>query len=534
VTGDAGRAGEAAQPAPDLPASELPEGVVAPEGLLDAFRAYETALMADDLAALDALFARSSATLRADASGLLVGHDAIRAFRAGRGGAPRRVITELHVRPVDADHALVVALTRTPAGGRGQQTQLWRRDPDAGWVVDAAHVVPPPRSFDASVWRAVGDPLIPAPRPATGAEPGPLVGLTVAVKDLFAVAGWATGAGVAAYLAEGEPETRTAPAVQRLLDAGAAVAGIAQTDQFAYSIAGANPDHGTPPNAAVPGAIPGGSSSGPASAVALGWADIGLGTDTGGSIRVPASYQRLWGLRTSHGVVRREGLLPLAPSFDTIGWLTRDAGTLARAARAGLDAGPPEGREPGPGWLVAPATLEVVDPEVRAAFEALVAPLGAREIEVGSLDELFETFRTVQAIEAWRSDGAWITEHPGALAPDVAGRFTWASTLTRDDEDRARSALATASARIRQALGDGVLLLPSVSTAAPSTTASAEEIDRVRAGTLRLTAIAGSAGLPALSAPLLETSAGPVGLCLVGPRFSDLALIERGRLLAGG
>ena len=125
----------------------------------------------------------------------------------------------------------------------------------------------------------------------------------------------------------------TAPAVQALLDAGAEVLGIARTDELAYSIAGANPHYGTPPNARVPGALPGGSSNGPASAVALGQADIGLATDTGGSIRVPASYQGLWGLRTTHGRVARDGLLPLAPSFDTVGWLTRDRALLAACSR---------------------------------------------------------------------------------------------------------------------------------------------------------------------------------------------------------
>src|SRR4051794_6997882 len=132
-----------------------------------------------------------------------------------------------------------------------------------------------PEPVDPSVWRETGTPLV-AGRPG-----GPLTGLRVAVKDLFALAGHPVGAGVPAYLDAARPEPRTASAVAALLDAGADVAGIARTDEFAYSIAGANPHYGTPPNAAVPGALPGGSSNGPASAVGLGQADIGLGTDTG-------------------------------------------------------------------------------------------------------------------------------------------------------------------------------------------------------------------------------------------------------------
>ena len=147
--------------------------------------------------------------------------------------------------------------------------------------------MPEPGGTDGRIWRVTGSPLVAGRRPANGTRP--LDGETVAVKDLFAVAGQPIGAGVPAYLAEATVQPVSAPAVQALLDAGADVVGIAQTDEFAYSIAGANPHYGTPPNPAVPGGLPGGSSSGPASAVALGQASIGLATDTAGSVRVPAS-----------------------------------------------------------------------------------------------------------------------------------------------------------------------------------------------------------------------------------------------------
>ncbi len=194
--------------------------------------------------------------------------------------------------------------------------------------------------IDRRIWRVVGDPLLPSgdhkddhPGVPTGDhEPaGELAGLRVAVKDLFAVAGFAIGAGNPTFLAQQSPQPEHAVAVARLLDAGAAITGIAQTDEFAYSLAGTNIHYGTPPNPRAPGRISGGSSSGSASATAAGQVDIGLGTDTGGSIRVPASYQGLWGLRTTHGSVDRTGLLPLAPSFDTVGVLTRDPTTLRKA-----------------------------------------------------------------------------------------------------------------------------------------------------------------------------------------------------------
>jgi amidase len=522
----------------------LPSGATAPDGLLDAFWDYERALMANDLDSLDRLFAPGEDTLRGDAAGVLVGHNAISSFRNGRGGAPARVIAEVHVRPIGPDSALIVAVTVPPKGGRGQQTQLWRRL-DSGWAVEVAHVATPAPAINASVWRITGAPLIAGTvhtahedHPASHG-PLPLDGQTVAVKDLFSVTGFTVGAGVPAYLAEGSPATSTAAAVTALLAAGADVQGIAQTDEFAYSIAGMNPHYGTPTNPAVVGGISGGSSSGPASAVSLGQAAIGLGTDTGGSIRVPASYQGLWGLRTTHGAVSTEGLLPLAESFDTVGWLTRDHTTLRAAAAASLT-----GRKQmtlDRRFAVAPSLLELATPEVAEAFRDLLAELTEEgllsdlvDVELGDIDKLFETFRTVQGAEAWAQHGPWIDAHPGALGDDIAARFAWASTITDEAEALSRSALMVAEARIAATLDDRILLLPSASSVAPPTTADAATIEATRAGTLRLTCVAGIARMPALSVPLLQTANGPAGLCLVGPRFGDLSLVDVGADLARG
>jgi Asp-tRNA(Asn)/Glu-tRNA(Gln) amidotransferase A subunit family amidase len=552
-----------------------------PNGLLDAFWRYEAALMSNNLGELDRLFAPGPWTLRGDAVGLLVGHDAISAFRAGRGGAPARSVEELHVRAIDDDAAMIVAVVRAASGGRGQQTQLWRRGVD-GWQVAVAHVSAPARVVDGTIWRIVGTPLVAgtpggaaadeadaadapdsarnaagdsagAPEPGlSGREAGSLDGETVAVKDLFAIAGFAVGAGVPAYLAEGRPATETASAVASLLAAGADVVGIARTDEFAYSIAGRNPHYGTPPNAAVPGALPGGSSSGPASAVALGQASIGLATDTGGSIRVPASYQGLWGLRTTHGAVPVDGLLPLAPSFDTVGWLTRDGSTLARAARASI---PGVRRELTPRYALVDVSaafqgegqagagdgqggeVERAVGEAAARLRAAGIDVDTEPVDVGDLAELAESFRQVQAFEAWGTHGAWIRQHPGALGDEIAARFGAASAVGAEEAGGALRRLHAHAARIAALAEDRILLLPSAASGAPDARATPAQLERVRSATMRLTCIAGSAGLPALSVPALSVTSvhggrAPFGLCLVGARGSDLALIERGREVA--
>ncbi|MFT3969238.1 MAG: DUF3225 domain-containing protein [Micropruina sp.] len=501
----------------------------APSGLLEAFAAYELALGADDLAAMDELFADAPDTLRGDPGGLLVGHTAIHDFRAVRRGAPPRRLADVRVFALSDDSAGVVAVTAPHRGGRGLQTQLWQRGTDGAWRVRAAHVAPPPPTFDRAVWRVAGDPLV----EASGS--GILDGETVAVKDLFAVAGHPIGAGVPAFLANAAVETVDSAAVGRLRAAGAAVAGIARTDQFAYSLAGDNPHYGTPVNPVVPGGLPGGSSSGSATAVSLGAASIGLATDTGGSVRVPASYQGLWGWRSTHGRVDAAGLLPLASDFDTIGLLTREPGLLRRAAAVLLDAGAwPAGTIPS----IRPAeSLPTLEPGVAEAFQAFVEqrlsgvvadgrPAGTTGVRLPDLAAAAEAFRVHQAYQAWQRHGAWVDANPGALKGAAGDRFAAASAITDADDEAARAALAGLRVELDAALGDTVLVLPSAAGPAPKVWASAAAVDAHRQATLRLTCIAGITGRPAVSAPLLETAGGPLGICLVGPRGSDLALID--------
>jgi Asp-tRNA(Asn)/Glu-tRNA(Gln) amidotransferase A subunit family amidase len=372
--------------------------------------------------------------------------------------------------------------------------------------------------MDVRIWRVVGEPLV-----AAGTS-GALVGESVAVKDLFAVAGHAVGAGNPAYLAGAAVAAVHAGAVRALVEAGASIRGIARTDEFAYSVMGANAHYGTPPNPRAPERLPGGSSSGPATAVALGEAGIGLGTDTAGSVRVPASWQGLWGLRTTHGVVSREGLLPLAPSFDAVGWVTRSAEVLRRTVAASIELDGTAGDE----FVVCPDLVGMADAGVRVAFEEKVRGLGPlREVRMPETAEAFAAFRTVQAAEAWRAHGSWVSSHPDSLGADVAGRFAWAATVTQEEEAEARAALEGFRERVDEALGDGVLVLPTTPTAAPLRTADAAELDAVRSATITMTCLASILGRPAISAPVLESAGAPVGLSLVGPRGSDLDLVAR-------
>jgi amidase len=518
-----------------------------PDSLLEAFWAYDDALLGNDVEAMSRLFAPGEKTLRGDGSTVLVSHDAITSFRSGRKVVPTRRISALHIRMLGPEAGLVVA--ETTAGDssdesvkRGMQTQLLQLG-DGGWQITAAHVsapvaveptTPTEPTPDPALWRVLGDPLVPGP------GSGPLHGLGVAVKDLYAVKGYRIGAGVPAWLREQEPAPHHSPAVQLLLDAGAHVVGIAETDEFAYSIGGINSHYGAPPNPRAPHATVGGSSSGPASAVALGQADVGLGTDTAGSIRVPASYAGLVGFRSTHGLVSMADTVPLAPQFDAAGWLTRDVATALAVCDAMIPTtlGCPlqplrTVRIPALRGLAQTAVESAID----SCIDALVAaealpPLDIVDLPAELLDSWFAAFRVVQGWQAWQERGAWVTAHPHSLGADIAARYDVASKITESDAGAASEAVAECARYFAELLDDAVIALPATSTPAIPLSATPSQAEVVRGATLRLTSIASTAGLPAVSLPAgLVTEAWqpqplPVGLSLVGPPGADHALLE--------
>lgn len=496
-----------------------------PEGFLDAFWRYDTALLANDVATLDELFESSNHTLRADASAVLEGFDAISEFRAARPDRPTRRVTRLWTRVLADDLVYSTAEVRSGTGAAGLQTQLWHHT-NRGWQISAAHVTPPSKPVESTIWRVAGSPLVP------GAETGPLCGNTVAVKDLFAVAGVARSGGVRVYLAEQEPQNESADAVRRLLSAGASVTGVTHTDQFAFGLAGQNADWGTPVNLAAPTRLPGGSSSGSACAVRNGWSSIGLGTDTAGSIRVPASYQGLWGFRPTHASVSADGVLPLAPSFDTVSWLAHDAATLCVVGDVLL----PADSSTSPRDAVWSGDVNsVAEAAVRDKIENVARILSAEELpSLPDLADWTAAFRTVQAHEAWATHGAWLTTHPGAVAHDVAERFAAGRDITDTQLAVAWETIRSARHIMAELLTGKYLVLPTVSSPPPHVNATADEIDAHRQATLRLTTLASLTGSPAVTIPALSLDGAPLGISLIGAQGTDRALLEVAARIGAG
>jgi amidase len=368
--------------------------------------------------------------------------------------------------------------------------------------------------------------------PVASAKGGPLAGLTLAVKDLYDIAGYPTGCGSPFKLAQSGIKTKTAPSIQTLLDAGAWFVGKSHTDEIAWSILGINAHFGTPKNSAAPDRVAGGSSSGSVAAVAAGIADIGIGSDTGGSIRAPASYCGVMGIRTTHGRIPLDAVMPLAPSFDTYGWFARDVTALARVGEVMLG---PDTRtlSDRPRLLVASDALDAVDPDTREAIEPAIALvedlIGAGErVAIGCqpLADLMNTFRILQSAEVWQVHGEWYETFAPPLSVGIPERFAFAKSLTDTEIGPAKAQRLAQRAHLLSLLsGDTIIALPTVHAPAPKLTSTPAEFEAFRQRAIALLSPAGLAGCPQISLPLAKVGSAPVGLSLIGPPGSDASLI---------
>jgi amidase len=372
------------------------------------------------------------------------------------------------------------------------------------------------------------------PGPRARAKPlgnGRLGGLNFAAKDVFDVAGTLTTYGNPDWARTHPPAPSTAPAVRVLLEAGATLVGKTKTVELAYGLAGENVWHGTPRNPAAPDRLPGGSSCGSAAAVAGQHVDFALGTDTGGSVRIPASYCGLFGFRPSFGAISAAGVCPLAPSMDTVGWLAPSASRLTGIGEVLLP-GAEYSDLTGPllrleeAWVN--AQLDVAE-ALRGKLER-VEHLRGRTLAIRlapeGLDGFYDHFRAVQAEEIWASLGGWITSVKPRLGPAVADRIEMARTLDPEAAADGRAFRRILQARIRPLLAGGVILaLPTSPCIAPLTSATPAELEAVRQATMGVTAIASLCGLPEVSLPAAMVRGAPVGLSLIAGHGRDKALL---------
>jgi amidase len=372
-----------------------------------------------------------------------------------------------------------------------------------------------------------------------GATEGPLSGLSFAAKDIFDVAGHVTGGGNPDWKASHDPAEATAWVVQALVDAGATMVGKTITDELTRGIFGENPHYGTPTNPRAPGRVPGGSSSGSAAAVAGGLVDFALGSDTGGSVRVPASFCGLYGLRPTHGRIPVHGMLTQAPTYDTVGWFARDAETFARVGSVLFPDTSPQLRPTR--LVIAEDAFDLADREVSDALQPavelvckLVCQPSRERLAPVSLSVWSEQQQVLQSREAWESVRDWIDRVNPRLSFEVADRYVMARSVSDAQVEAALAGRAAIAARMDEVFADNgtIVCLPTTVAPAPPVGQKVSERHALRLRNSALTSIAGNTGRPQISLPVAEVRGLPVGLSLLGNRGGDEMLIMLARDIA--
>lgn len=379
---------------------------------------------------------------------------------------------------------------------------------------------------------------------------GPLDGLRFAVKDTIDVAGFKTGCGNPTWRDSHPAAVVHAVCVEQLLHAGARCVGKTISDELALSLLGENHFYGTPLNPRAPDRVPGGSSSGSASAISCGLVDFALGTDTGGSIRVPASNCGIWGFRPSHDSISIAGVNPLAPSFDTVAVLAQSADVLAKVELVLLAGAMVSANKPATIHVIQEA-FALADANIREAlaeplrrlrqiFGNVVRESSLRELVADDAGHSFakwvDIFCVVQWAEIKSCLGAWIANAKPEFGPEIARSFQLVDQLDHGRVAEAMQVREQYSRSLNQFLGpEDLLCIPTTPAVAPL---KGHPPTRSSSGsgyyprTLSLTSIAGIGRLPQVSLPIAEVNGVPVGLSLLARHGQDSFLLEMAKSIA--
>ena len=366
---------------------------------------------------------------------------------------------------------------------------------------------------------------------------GALSGKECVVKDNIDIAGFTTGGGNPTWAATHSPAVQHAPCILPLLNAGARITAKTQLDELAFSLMGINHHYGTPLNPFNVDRVPGGSSSGSANAVASGFADIGVGTDTGGSVRLPASFCGLYGLRPTHDSINMKGVIPLGSSYDTIGFFTRNLREMINIAQLYF-AEPAKQIE---GKLTAPLDVwHISDEATRTALWqhfSLSEHVKKRDVllDPGDLTDWSEVFRVHQSYEVWQALGPWITANMPDFGPGLKERFEFASTVTKESFHEAQYKRQRFVAYLDSLVGfNEILVIPTSPGPAPFLNSSPKDLNAFRMKAIALLCIAGHAGWPQLTIPGATVADAQIGLSLIGKPGSEFVLLNQAKRLTDG
>lgn len=383
-----------------------------------------------------------------------------------------------------------------------------------------------------------------------------LENVSIAIKDNIDVCGLKTGCGNPDFLSDFSPKVKTenAPLVEHLLREGGQIVGKTHMDELAWSLQGENYHYGTPRNERAIGRIPGGSSSGSASAVSRGLVDLAVGTDTAGSVRVPASFCGIYSIRMTHNFDERlchEGIVPLAKSFDVPGFFANDLEILLRATKAVLafpnnnnseeeryNTNSDDRIKDDVKFVKLEDAFALATEKTRVAIDAY---LEKHEIEYETVKleenqnilEWWDDFRVQQTDDVWKAHGDWIRKRNPKFGPGVHERFYGAEEVSEDTKnvERAREMNRKRAEIIRNEVfrkSKTICIVPAAACAPPKLNEDASVVNDLRVKTLSLSSISGLTGLPQVVVPCVSNKNElPIGVGFIGwERKCDVALLQ--------
>ena len=359
---------------------------------------------------------------------------------------------------------------------------------------------------------------------------GPLSDLTFVVKDMCEIKGFKSSCGNPDFYEKCLPADDFAPFLKDILNKGATLKGITICDEFFYSLIGENGHYGTPANLNAPGCVPGGSSSGSAAALTTNLYDFSIGSDTGGSVRVPASFCGLLGIRPTHNRINTKGIYPMAPTFDTIGWFAKDIKTFKKIGFTVLNQ-KDKTKNSFKDFVIAEDILELANPNIINLFNNYInnsfPEIKKIRLSKQTKDVIADNFRILQGGEIVENVIPWILKNKPKISPEINNRIEMAIKITKDEINQAVKFRENLKKEIELTLPEGLIaLFPTTPFSSPKCGQSDEQLSSYRKKLMEFTSIAGMTSRPQISIPKFKDNSGPIGISLLGWRYSDEILLE--------
>ena len=362
-------------------------------------------------------------------------------------------------------------------------------------------------------------------------EYGLLSNLNFVLKDMCDVKNFKTSCGNPDFFKKCDFANDYAPFLKDLLNEGPVLKGITVCDEFFYSLIGENGHYGTPTNLNAPSCVPGGSSSGSAAALTTDLYDFSIGSDTGGSVRIPASFCGLIGMRPTHNRINTKGVYPMAPSFDTVGWFANSPEIFQKVGNVllnNIERSNVDFKQ----YVVAEDLLELCDAEVQDNFNNYInvniPNINKTRLSTNTKAIIADNFRILQGAEVKENIIPWIEKNKPNISPEIRSRIDMASKITDIEVSRALTFRNNLIDEIKKSLPEGTIaVFPTSPFSAPKSGQDDESLGSFRKRLMELTSIAGMTSRPQITIPRLKDKSGPVGISLLGWKYSDEILLNK-------